>query len=109
MAFRFSEWLTCPACEGTDPGASAGADTDTDGGTETDGDTDADTDTDADADANTTTDATASVGIMIHRAEVVLECYACGRVDEFVLGEDVPFQTTSPTDLPNDAQEGPTD
>lgn len=82
--YRFSEWLTCPVCE------------------------DADADADADVVPSADDDGTATVGIMIHRADVVLECYACGQIDEFVLGEDVPFQATSSADL-STPDEGSTD
>lgn len=33
------------------------------------------------------------VSVLAHGSEVVVECLGCGHVSEFVIGEDVPFNS----------------
>ncbi|WP_290818773.1 hypothetical protein [Halovivax sp.] len=41
----------------------------------------------------------AEVGVLAHELDVVLECYGCGHVAEFTIGEDVPFNGSVPADV----------
>ncbi|GAB3665353.1 hypothetical protein [Halopiger thermotolerans] len=35
------------------------------------------------------------VSLLAHGTDIVVECYGCGRIAEFTLGEDTPFQNVS--------------
>ncbi|WP_408959321.1 hypothetical protein [Natrinema sp. 74] len=45
-----------------------------------------------------------TVSVLAHDTDIVLECYECGHIAEFTVGQDVPFQ-----DLTGDLPEGVAD
>lgn len=40
-------------------------------------------------------DSDGNIGVLAHEHEFVLECYACGQIAEFTIGEDMPFNGCS--------------
>lgn len=36
------------------------------------------------------------VSLLAHETEMVAECYSCGQVSEFVIGEDIPLNGLEP-------------
>lgn len=44
--------------------------------------------------------------IMANKTDVVIECYSCGAVDEYVIGDDLPIQNLDLEAIEQVADEG---
>lgn len=48
-------------------------------------------------------DGDSEVGVLAHNTDLVLECYGCGYISEYTIGEDVPFNGLSPAAIEDHA------
>lgn len=47
-----------------------------------------------------------NIGVLSHDTDMVFECYECGLISEFTIGEDVPLNDLNPEKIRDSEQRG---